>query len=314
MKAKRFKAFTLAELITVVVIIALLLGVLVPALSQVKKIALEAKQKAQIAGIEVGLGMYKNDFGSYPPSHGSNDPAESTPTHFSYCGAQTLTEAMFGQDLLGYNPDSNYTNEGIDNTIPKTLANRHYVYDTMTPTERDISLGKRKDPYLDRTNIGVFTPRQIFDTDTYSFNLKVVSDRYVICDVFTAVSRNISGKQYKIGTPVLYFQANLSPGFTESTPRPLPDDLKDNIYNWRDNYNLMSRYFGRITDNIEHPIWTTNGDIFYNYIRDSMIPIIDTANTCGTPVRKDSFLLISAGFDGLYGTGDDICNFTPNLP
>jgi hypothetical protein len=27
------------------------------------------------------------------------------------------------------------------------------------------------------------------------------------------------------------------------------------------------------------------------------------------PYRKDSYLLISAGWDGLYGTADDICNF-----
>ena len=28
------------------------------------------------------------------------------------------------------------------------------------------------------------------------------------------------------------------------------------------------------------------------------------------PCRPDSFILISAGYDGLYGTADDICNFT----
>ncbi|HSW02044.1 MAG TPA: hypothetical protein VLI39_17890 [Sedimentisphaerales bacterium] len=27
------------------------------------------------------------------------------------------------------------------------------------------------------------------------------------------------------------------------------------------------------------------------------------------PVRRDSHILISAGFDGLYGTADDVCNF-----
>ena len=27
------------------------------------------------------------------------------------------------------------------------------------------------------------------------------------------------------------------------------------------------------------------------------------------PHRRDTFILISAGGDGLYGTADDICNF-----
>ena len=32
-------------------------------------------------------------------------------------------------------------------------------------------------------------------------------------------------------------------------------------------------------------------------------------NTISRPNRSDSYILISAGFDGLYGTADDICNF-----
>ncbi len=27
------------------------------------------------------------------------------------------------------------------------------------------------------------------------------------------------------------------------------------------------------------------------------------------PYRPDSFILLSAGYDGLYGTADDVCNF-----
>jgi hypothetical protein len=43
--------------------------------------------------------------------------------------------------------------------------------------------------------------------------------------------------------------------------------------------------------------------LFYEYIRDPKVQ--------GTPwpYRPDSYILISAGADGLYGTSDDICNF-----
>jgi len=298
--------FTLLEILTVIVIIAILIGILMPALAQIKKLAKETKQKAQLGSIDVGINLYKNDFGEYPPSHGSNDPADSY--KFSYCGAQTLAEAMFGQDLLGFHEESTYVNEGTNNTLPNTSPPRLYTFPGMTDPQRDASLSKRKEPYLDRTNIGVFTPRQIFNRNTYPSDY-LVSDRYVICDVFTAVSRTIKiggmEKTYKVGSPVLYFRANTSPENTELIPY-LPTDLPINhamnIYNYRDNYFLIM--LKSIADGKEHPL---NGT-FYGYIGDRMI------GNLTRPVRPDSFLLISAGSDGLYGTKDDICNFEPNLP
>jgi len=301
---KLVRGFTLPELLTVIAIIVILIGVLMPALAQVKKLAKETKQKAQLGSIDVGINLYKNDFGEYPPSHGSNDPADSD--CFPYCGAQTLAEAMFGQDLLGFHQKSIYRNEGKDNTIPD--ASKLYTFAGMTDPRRDTSLSERKEPYLDRTNIGVFTPRQIFNRNTYPSDY-LVSDRYVICDVFTAVSRKIEiggmEKTYKVGSPVLYFRANPSPENTELFPY-LPTDLPINhamnIYNYRDNYFLIM--LKSIADGKEHPL---NGT-FYGFIGDRMI------GNFRRPVRPDSFLLISAGSDGLYGTKDDICNFDPNLP
>jgi hypothetical protein len=42
---------------------------------------------------------------------------------------------------------------------------------------------------------------------------------------------------------------------------------------------------------------------FYNEIRNDRIPGGDR------PYREDSYILMSAGFDGLYGTADDVFNF-----
>ncbi|MCJ7778356.1 MAG: type II secretion system GspH family protein, partial [Sedimentisphaerales bacterium] len=93
--------FTLPELLTAIAIIVILIGVLMPALAQVKKLAKETKQKAQLGSIDVGVILYKNDFGEYPPSNGYDDSAGNLyrPADYVYCGAQTLAEAMFGQDL-----------------------------------------------------------------------------------------------------------------------------------------------------------------------------------------------------------------------
>ena len=167
--------FTLTEILTVIVIITILAGILMPALNQVKKLAKETKQKAEIGSIDVGLNLYRNDFGEYPPSHGKGIPPnedDQLPT-YNYCGAQTLAEAMFGRDLLGFHPDSQYD-----------PCDGRYVPATVNA---------RKDAYLDRTNISVFNPYQVFNRDTYdSLALKVLPTKYVICDVFTAVNRQIT--------------------------------------------------------------------------------------------------------------------------
>lgn len=308
--------FTLPELLTAIAIIVILIGVLMPALAQVKKLAKETKQKAQIAGIEMGVILYKNDFGDYPPSHGSNDLVG----HYAgyYCGSQTLAEAMFGQDLLGFHPDSVYRADGWskDGT---TIADDLYPdpFDPVDNLKHKKNLDSRKDAYLDRTNIGVFKLEDIYITPP-SPPLALCPGRFVICDVFTAVSRKIKiggmEKTYKVGTPVLYFRANPSAENPQLIPHDDPIELAKNIYNSRDNYFLMA--LKRISDGKEHPLCpydtdvtkAKSGECFYGYIGDPMIPNLTR------PLRPDSFLLISAGNDGLYGTKDDICNFDPNLP
>ena len=62
------KAFTIVELIMVVIIIALLLGILLPAVSTIRTKAKETAQKAQFATIDMALEAFKQDYGDYPPS------------------------------------------------------------------------------------------------------------------------------------------------------------------------------------------------------------------------------------------------------
>jgi len=282
--------FTLVEVLTAVVIIAIMLGVLMPALSQVKKLAGSTKQKAQLCSIEIGLNLYKNDMGEYPPSHGWKPDSTSPADHngYTYTGAHTLAEAMVGYDLLGFGPNSKYDPFDTDD-----------VY---------ADANDRKGPYLDRTNIGVFEPNQIFK------NIGSLDPNgHLICDVFSFKSEKIGNKRCKIGTPVLYFRANLSPVNMQSKINQAFHPHTENVYNYFDNYYSIATGTFPVNGKRDHKFYKSpaDGGTFYDFIMDPMIP--KTSGTCGRPVRPDSFLLISAGYDGIYGTKDDICNFEPNI-
>jgi prepilin-type N-terminal cleavage/methylation domain-containing protein len=297
MKTKTFKrGFTLAELLTAIVIITILLGILLPALNMARNFAKDTSQKVQNNSIDVGINMYKNDFGDYPPSHGYNSGNPLTYADYDYCGAQTLTEALLGYDLLGFHKNSVFRENGQDKN------NNHIYPQPADPPPDKANLDARK-LYMKRENVGIFTAKNIFGSRFINNGL---TDRYLICDTFTSVYREIDfngNKQgFKVGTPILYFRAN-----TDGVK--LVKDDSSSIYVFWDNQFLVEQ--GRVSDGKPHEGFMTpagDADEFYERITD-IIKSPTPANPW--PVCMDSFLLISAGRDGLYGTADDICNFEP---
>jgi len=120
----------------------------------------------------------------------------------------------------------------------------------------------------------------------------------VICDVFGKKSITISTKSVKAGAPILYYRANTSSKTIENS------DTSKNIYDPLDNRVLIN--VKERDDGKQHPLEDPSGSysFFYDdYIRDPKVTTMDW------PYRPDSYILISAGVDGLYGTSDDICNF-----
>lgn len=300
----------MVEILVVVGIIALLVGMLIPALTTVRRMAKEVKQKAQFTALDLGLASFKNDYGDYPESLWWIPPA---PGARDYCGAQKLAEAMVGWDLLGFHPNSAWRSDGLD------AAGGPGSYDPARARDADgdgvaDTLNERKERYVEMEMVNAFRLGQSAAGDGLFLGGTgdLEENTYVLCDVFQVPERKVllaNGKSVNPGTPILYYKAN-----TSSRRFPIPATAASNaalcdesIYRVRDNTPLVA--LGRLADagkaigaRRQHPL--SNWGRFYEMIEDPKVAAQPW------PYRPDSYILLSAGYDGLYGTDDDICNFT----
>ena len=296
MKRKK-TGFTIVELLTVAAIIAMLIALLMPALAVVRNKAKEARQRAQLITIELALVAFRNDYGDYPPSVDPDPPGD-------YCGAQELAEALFGWDLLGFHPKSAWRADGLD------ASNGPETYDPLKTRDDDgdgvpDTLNERRGPYLELASANVFRlgisvpgARDGLFNDTTPLE----EDTFVLCDVFGVRRVTIAGETVKAGTPILYYRAN-----TSSKDHTISPEYDKRIYNVEDNRSLVELKTLTLdgTAGKDHRLADSseNFEVFYDYITDPKV--IATP----WPYRADSYILISAGADGEYGTSDDICNF-----
>ena len=274
MKRKR-TGFTIVELLAALGIIALMVSLLIPALNVVRNKAKETKQRAQFMTINLALTTFKNDYGDYPGSDWSLSS--------DYCGSQKLSEALIGWDLLGFHPKSDFRSNGRNDNL-------EYIYDANDSVYFD----QRKGPYLELATTNAFRLGNLsaFYPGLYNNTAPLAPNTFVLCDVFGKNKITLSnGKTAKAGAPILYYRANAH-GKTIYE-----------IYNALDNDAIVN--VKQPADAKIHPLANPGGNYqyFYNYILNPKI----TARPW--PYRPDSYILISAGADGLYGTDDDVRNF-----
>lgn len=291
------KALTMIEMLVVIGIIALLLGIMIPSLQMVKRMAKRTQQNSQFTAIELGLSAFQNENGYLPPS----DWEQPAP-NLGYCGAQKLSEALLGWDLMGFHPDSMFNANGMadDGTT--------YIY-----ADTEENLMDRRGVYVELQTARPFRlgPLPSGGQGDYLFrnpeNFGLAPATFVLCDVFparkvtffrpdgTSVTRNA-------GKPILYYKAN-------PARRSMADTATRNrIYDVRDNLaiiHLVKDYDRNRGNEKVHPLGDPLGTFgfFYDYISDPSV------THRRWPYNADSYILISAGADGEYGTDDDICNF-----
>ncbi len=308
------QGFTIIELLTVMSIIVILISLLTPALNRVRRYSTDVKQRAQFHSIGVALDLFSNENEGYPPSN-----AEEPNQAFTYyCGAMKLAEAMVGQDLKGFNQTSRFDLHGFDRAAPWD-GMPYPPYNTCGGA-LDVSCYtenvKSRKMYLELERANAYVLKDIYDTAAITANFDPCT--YVLCDSYNRATNKKTGK--KIGMPILYYKADTGKsifpdGSVAFATMAAQATRLTYTYNFYDNQQLIDFGIPWQTAATVHPFssggTTSSGVViadnpkkFYDAIRDNKISSGDK------PYKADSYILISAGFDGEYGTKDDIYNFS----
>lgn len=72
MTVRSHNGFTLVELLSIIAIMAILMGITIPVIRSANARAKIARAKSDIAKLEAAAEQYKNDYGSYPTSGNTN--------------------------------------------------------------------------------------------------------------------------------------------------------------------------------------------------------------------------------------------------
>jgi type II secretory pathway pseudopilin PulG len=328
-KLEKRSGFTIIELLTVMSIIIILMSLLLPGLNALRRYASEVKQRNQLRGIDGALEYYYAEWQTYPDSGRYDRSTPATPPGgIPYCGAMKLCEALVGQDMLGFHPKSRFYQTGTSNGV---------LYAGNLPVEfggTDLYPGRRGDPYAtppvapDPVNVlASRKERKSLYLTLESSNATRIGDIYsdaailvggytsadaktipVLCDVYGINTNIVTGKP--AGMPILYYKADPTKHsyydyrYPESALNSI--DNTDNIYNYWDNDDILQ--MGLPPQALAyHPMKSgllapEGPTIFYN-------KTLNESLSTPAPWRSDSYILLSAGYDGLYGTKDDIYDF-----
>jgi prepilin-type N-terminal cleavage/methylation domain-containing protein len=312
-RAKLIRGFTLLEILTAMAIVAIMIGLLIPAIGMVQKTAQTVKQKSQFHAIEIALEAFNTDWGDYPPSSYTNLENINGATTTGYCGPQKLAEAIVGMDGFGFHPKSQWRSDGTADFNGDGTP--ELIYDVVNGVgpggslqSASDNLKARKGPYLELEKANAVKLGSLYTNANGMYGV-VAENTYVLCDMFGLVKNLSTGK--KAGLPVLYFKADTNKallwptGARNNIPTNPWDSRMDNvIYNVNDNFPFFDYMPNGYPFGSSHPMFDRSQ--FYQRIANPNF------TNPQRPYRAQTFILLSAGADGLYGTSDDVYNIDEN--
>lgn len=332
-------AFTLVELLTVIGIISLLISILLPSLSRARGQAKKVAVAAQIDAIGKGLEMFRNDFGSYPDSSSRPDPifwgVDNTAYEQYLDGAHWLARALSGHDSLGVDAKGDVLRKTVapaDRIAKVDLADSSrkgtYLEGKVFARDNDTRFGQGGS-YVPQTNINISRPVVY---DTYDFPILYYRansrSRWSFSRTGTGTA-DPTGTAYadSLGVYNQMDNASITGGYNLNYDTdPLagwdfagaglpPGATAVHYLGDFGIYPLATATIEQKQTAVNTPPWSPGnpdrrGKTFVNYLHNE-----NALSTGGVvkPLSPDTFILISAGEDGIYGTDDDVTNFKKAL-
>ncbi len=329
----------------VIGIIGLLIAIVVPSVNAARVQANVAATNATLRAIDTGTEMFRSEArfgGVYPPSAhvAPESPHDSSAAIGERVvgGANLIVWALAGADLLGTpgfrnidgGPDPfggwvTDTGKNVPDPANPATADLHGILANGRPAQ------SRATAYVEVSKMTFPEPVDDTDPDNADFRLPVDSQ-----DTMNSLCFLDNFNQ-----PVLYFRANRNAQFMVTRQDPMNGGegvvagvyAPNGIYNLADNALIVRPGGTGSPTNLSppdlgagrnHPLLNidTSGTrgtyppppgTFDHTVWDPNIrPTTSAGITVARPHRADSFILLSAGPDGLYGTADDIGNFPIN--
>lgn len=312
--------FTLVELLTVVGIIAMLIAILLPSLARARNQTKKVKTAGVFSGIDKSLEMFRNDFRDYPDSSRGYDPIfydltqaqggmlletqdKADPTGQVMSGAHWLARALAGHDRMGMD------------AAGRVMV--HRLADSSPPAgdpfrESVLKAADRKGVYMEGGDLFAR------DADLRNSGSFKATGRPVVVDAFDF--------------PVLYYRANprarqaftfRAPGDVQGVPADVPG-----IYNHYDNALITGSaslnttgwdfagvgqhrmgVFGGMSIDPNSDDFIEKSDFKGSFTERLHNHNAHESGNVIKPQNGETFILISAGPDGNYGTDDDVTNF-----
>jgi prepilin-type N-terminal cleavage/methylation domain-containing protein len=325
-------AFSLVELLVVIGIITLLIGIALPAFSAAKNSARKATTTGAITSIGTGCDMFRADEklgGQYPPSYCLADlpnPHLASAKEITVDGANLVAWALAGADLLG-TPGFRDLNHSDPNAGKADLAGLAPWAEDVTCAAGGLYYVNNGQPayarsaLVDVTKMKFPTPvRNASGNFTGEFTLPIATKPQVSSVCFLDAW----------GQPILYYRANA--GRTCMARGNAIGNNNLGVYNAFDNADIAGVLsdngittrgidLGAGKDHFVNGLWgdtslvdklpdpSVNNKSTNTFAHTIWNPAVTTTPTSHNP---ETYILLSAGPDGLFGTEDDIGNFPAN--
>lgn len=325
--SRRVRGFSLVELLVVIGIISLLIGIALPAFSRAKESAKIATTTGTINAIATGIEQFRTDErmgGDYPPSMRAeiyNPHVPNTNQTMSVNGASLAVYALAGADLLGSAGirDAN----GVDALGGKNGAGIAPWADDLSANDAPRGLYQMTlvnglpVPAVPRTSFVDVTkmkfPTKLSTSGTPEFQIPAGKD-----------SMNSLAFLDSFDQPILYYKASVGrPAIVSDLP--VTAVRNNGIYNLDDNAWITGSPNAKITgvDLGTGAFHFKNGlpktlnaaTLLDPQTRDTLKGTFahtifnPSVTAVAQPYNAETYILLSAGPDGLFGTDDDIGNF-----